>query len=224
MAILENLNLFKTDIKQGILNAEEIFEKYFIEGPTYFFQNYYTNPLKENLIKAIISKAFSVNLDQILIVGSAKLGFSLKPKNLFNEFDLLYTTSKLKKDKSDHDIAVVSSDLYEKIGKELYNYTAAYQKKWMANEYYSKETSGKFPVPICYMYFEYYTKGWFRPDFKPQGFEFCSRGRYEDLKRKLYNELGRKIGIAIYQDSFYFKDYHISNIKNLRFKLNSEKI
>src|SRR5882757_9909968 len=110
MAIIENLGFFKTDIKQGKLTAEEIFEKYLIKSPTYFFEkNYRTNPLKENSIKSIVSKAFSVNLNEILIVGSGKLGFSLKPKNLFNEFDLLYTTSKLNKDKSDLDIAVVSN-------------------------------------------------------------------------------------------------------------------
>ena len=38
MTIEERLTFFKTDIKKGILNAEEIFQKYFVDGITYYFQ------------------------------------------------------------------------------------------------------------------------------------------------------------------------------------------
>jgi hypothetical protein len=223
MAIAENVESFKADIKHGKLNTEEIFQKFLIDGPTYFFEKDKSSS-KEYLIRSIIAEAFSVHIGDVLIIGSAKLGFSLKPQNLFKEFDSLYATTKLNKDKSDIDIAVVSDNLYENIGRKLYNFTGAYQNKWKANEYYSEEKAKQFPVPICYKYFEYYTKGWFRPDFKPQGFEFCSKGKYEELKGILYNNLNRKIGIAIYKDWFYFKDYHISNIDKLKLKINTQTI
>ncbi len=224
MTVAERLKLFKTDLKQGILNPEEIFQKHLIDGITYYFQREDSHPSLEYSIKSIISEAFAVPIREVLIIGSGKLGFSLRPDNLFNEFDFLYSSSKLNKDKSDLDIAVVSNRLHENIGKRLYGYTAAYQKKWKTNEYYSEEKAKVLPVPLCYKYFEYYTKGWFRPDFKPQGFEFCTNGRYEELKGKLYKTINRKVGMAIYQNWFYFMDYHVSNISNLKFKLNSEKI
>jgi hypothetical protein len=224
MILTESLNLFKIDVKQGKLTSEEIFQKYLIDGPTYFFEKNAVYSTKEYTIKSLISEAFSVHIREVLIVGSAKLGFSLKPKNLFTEFDSLYFSTKLNKDKSDFDIAVISNELYEKIGRKLYNYTAAYRNKWEINEYYSEEKAKQFPVPICYKYFEYYTKGWFRPDFKPKGFEFCVEGTYEQLKGILYKNINRKIAIAIYQNWFYFKDYHISNIDHLKFKLNSQTI
>lgn len=224
MTFAERLNHFKNDIKQDKLTTEEIFHKHLIDGSTYFFEKNVSHSTNEYSIKSQISEAFSVHMREVLIVGSAKLGFSLKPNNLFREFDFLYSTTKLNKDKSDFDIAIISNELYEKIGHRLYNYTAAYRNKWKANEYYSGEKAKQFPVPICYKYFEYYTKGWFRPDFKPQGFEFCTIGQYENLKGNLCKKINRKIGIAIYQNWFYFKDYHTSNIEKLKLKLNSHTI
>ncbi|MBB1283224.1 hypothetical protein HRH25_02480 [Flavisolibacter sp. BT320] len=224
MTIQERLLLFKTDIREEKLNPEEIFQKHLIELPTYFFQGYLNDPSLEYTIKSLISKTFSTHIREVLIVGSGKLGFSLKPNNLFNEFDSLYSRSKLNKDKSDLDIAVISNSLYESIGRKLYNYTAAYRDQWRVNEYYSEGQIKRYNVPICYKYFEYYTKGWFRPDFKPQGFEFCVDGKYQDLKGLLYKKLNRKVGIAIYQNWFYFMDYHLTNINNLRYKLNSQTL
>ncbi len=222
MKIQQRLENFKKDVSLGKLSREEIFQKYLIDGIPYFFEEYISKPEMEGALKTEISLAFSVDLHEVITVGSGKLGFSLNPKNLFSEFDSLYSTTKLNKDKSDIDIAVISNSLYEGIGKRMYNYTGAYREKWRSNEYYSEERAKQFPVPICYKYFEYFTKGWFRPDFKPNGFEFCANGGYEDLKRSLYRQINRRVRIAIYQNWFYFMDYHVSNIKNLEIKLKTQ--
>jgi hypothetical protein len=219
MTIIERVENFKIDIKQEKLNSEEIFQKHLIDGPTFFFHEFLNEPSTELIIKSIISKTFSVSVHEVLIVGSGKLGFSLKPKALFNEFDFLYSSTRLNKNKSDLDIAIVSTELYESIGKSLYGYTSGYKNKWYLNEYYPAAKAKQFQVPICYKYFEYFTKGWFRPDFKPKGFDFCITGSYEDLKGMLYRKIDRKVRLAIYQNWFYFMDYHISNINNLKLKL-----
>jgi hypothetical protein len=219
MSIQERIDIFKSDIQENKLTSEEIFQKHFVDGTTYFFHEYLRNPAQEYLVKTIISKALSAPIREIIIIGSGKLGFSLKPANLFNEFDSLYLKTRLNKDKSDIDIAVVSSELYSKIGRSLYGFTSAYTEKWELNEYYPRTTKPIFPVPICYKYFEYFTKGWFRPDFKPQGFEFCLEGSYEELKGNIYRRTNRKIALAIYQNWFYFMDYHIKNIERLKLRL-----
>jgi|SRR5579871_153778 len=224
MTITARIESFKSDIRQSKYSSEQIFQKHVIDGPAYFFENYFKDPSIENTTKSIIANAFSVHVRETIFVGSGKLGFSLKPGNVFNGFDTAFHLTKLNKDRSDLDVAIVSNNLFETLGKKMYNYTAAYKEKWKHNEYYDLEKMRQFSVPICYKYFEYHTKGWFRPDFKPQGFECCTNGSYQNLKGDLYLRLKRKVGIAIYQNWFYFMDYHLSNIDDLKLKLNSVTI
>ena len=223
MSIEEKLALFKADIKEGILTAESIFTKHIIDSKSYYFESGNTKA-SEDSIKLIISKAFNIDHNLVKIVGSGKLGFSLKPENLFTHFDAKFNFTKVNNHKSDIDIAIVSNELYENIGLKLYNFTLGYKQKWNKNEYYNEINKSPFDYPLCYIYFEYFTKGWFRPDLKPQGFDFCVKGKYEILKFKLYEKLKRKASIAIYQNDFYFKDYHLNNIKNIMYKLNTETL
>lgn len=165
-----------------------------------------------------------MHINQVKVVGSGKLGFSLNPKNLFNPFDKLFLQTKKKKDKSDLDIAVISNDLFEFIGKSLFEYTNYYRKKWEYNEFYDVHSAKDFNVPICYKFFEYFTKGWFRLDFKPVGFDFCEEGSFEELKQKVQSLTGRKIGLGIYQDWYYFKHYHMNNLNFLKNKVKTDII
>jgi len=181
MSINERIHSFKGDIIQGRLSYEEILQKHLIESNTYFFHEYLKDSSAEFSIKSAIASSFSVHLKEVLFVGSAKLGFSLNPKNLFNEFDESFLTTKLNSDKSDIDTAIISTKLYDEIGERMYKYTAAYATKWEENEYYALEKAKQFPVPLCFKYYEYITKGWFRPDYRPLGFEFCRNGSYQEL-------------------------------------------
>lgn len=216
--------MFKKDIIENKLNPEQVVKKYLINGSCYYFEEIYKKPNIEKRLKELLAEAFSVNTSDIFIVGSGKVGFSLKPKNLFNSFDYKYSLTKLNKDKSDLDIVIISKKLYDSIGESLYNYTAAYNEKWKNNEFYTLEKAKQFPVPLCYKCFEYYTKGWFRPDYKPFGFDFCNKGSFENLKRDIASLTNRKGTIAIFQNWFYFSNYHITNIKNLSLKVKITKL
>ena len=152
MTTKERLDLFKRDLIVGKLTHEEILQKYLIDGPTYFFQEHLRDASLEYSIKSVIAEAFSVHLREVIVVGSGKLGFSLKPKNVFNEFDHLYSITKRNNDKSDLDIVVISNNLYNEIGRKMYHFTLAYKNKWRTNEYYSKERADEEEIPICYQY------------------------------------------------------------------------
>lgn len=219
---MEELNEIKTDMLKGALSYEEVFQKHIVDGSSYFFDNIIKDLSKEYKTKSIISSYFSIPIHEIKIVGSAKLGFSLNPSNLFNKFDSLYETTKKIKDKSDIDIAIISNELFDTIGMTVFNFTNSYNQKWSKNEYYFDDRLLKFKVPICYKFFEYYTKGWFRPDFKPPGFDFCFKGTYEEMQREILSTYKRKVNIGLYKNWFYFKEYHINNLKKLSFRVKNE--
>lgn len=224
MSITDRISAFKTDLQGNVISAEEIFKKHLIDCPTYFFSEVQKKTGSENKLISLIATTFHVNNKEVFIVGSGKTGFSMKPKNLFNTFDHAYKQTTLNKDKSDLDIVIVSSALFDSIGNSMYRYTAAYSNKWETNKYYSQESIKSFNVPICYKCFEYYTKGWFRPDYKPDGFEFCKNGSLENLKTDIYKIIKRKGTIAVFKNWFYFSNYHIKNIKNLSFITRETKL
>lgn len=224
MNIDSKIKSLKQDLIRQRLSLEELFQKYIIDGDTYFFSSIIQDIELEYKIRTIISNALGVHINQVKIVGSGKLGFSLNPKNLFNPFDNLFNQTNLKKDKSDLDIAVISPDLFNFIGKSLFEFTNSYRDKWEFNEYYDLETAKRFDVPICFKFFEYYTKGWFRVDFKPIGFDFCEEENFEQLKQKVQSKTGRKLGLGIYQDWYYFKYYHMNNLIYLKSKVKTDII
>src|SRR4051812_43049084 len=90
ITVAERINLLKTDLVQQRLTYEEIFQKHVIDSKAYFFESYIKNAYKEYELKSIISDYLDVHLNDVMIVGSAKLGFSLNPKTLFKEFDYKY--------------------------------------------------------------------------------------------------------------------------------------
>ena len=98
-------------------------------------------------IRTRISEALGVHLNDVVIVGSSKIGYSLSPKKLYNEFDQIYNETKKVKHKSDIDVAVVSSFLFSSLNKTLYNFTNGLTEDWLADEYYKEN---RFPIPLNY--------------------------------------------------------------------------
>ncbi|MBW8684694.1 hypothetical protein [Chitinophaga rhizophila] len=214
------IDAFKRDIQSWILTPEELFQKYVVDGHTYFFEYVIKDIEKEYKIKSLIANYLGVHLHEVIFVGSGKMGFSLNPNHLWSLFDSRYEKSKIIRDKSDLDIAVISGPLFEKIGRGIHEFTNGFKNKWTRNEYNSVYSQ----IPLHYKYCEYFSKGWFRPDMKPDGYEFCIKNSYTELKRDLFHQFKRKAGLGIYQDWYYFKHYHIENIKSLSLKVETTVI
>ena len=212
----------KKDLSSEKLSLEQLFQKHMVDIHSYYFIEVIKDSTIEYKIRETVANALGIHINEVLVMGSAKTGYSLSPAKLYQEFDYKFSQSRIKRDKSDLDIAVISSDLFKDLSKSMYNFTRSFRNKWDNNEYYSGEKLNDFDVDINYKFYEYHIKGWFRPDFKPRGFEFCVNKSYENLKKDIYDLTGRKLGLAIYSNWFYFKNYHIENLARLQIKMKSE--
>jgi len=134
-------------------------------------------------IKEEICEHFDVEFTNVILVGSAKLGFSIKPKKRFKAFG----------DESDIDIAVVSGKLFERIWEEAYRY-----KK--AGAYWPQSTS----------FFRYLSEGWIRPDKLPASSYFAFTSEWWDFfngvtASKRYGSY--KIRAGLYHSMFFLQEY-----------------
>lgn len=184
--------------------SDSIVQRYLIEDSTYFFNEIETG--KEYDFKKEIAGILNVHIRDIVIVGSGKLGFSLKPDNsdiglyLFKEFDHNYKNN-LSTKKSDLDIAIISSFLFDKEIKNLYNHTGFYKFNWNDRNSFAK----------------YVLKGKLAIRFLPIDFQLTKEIMLVQEKYKM--EYGREINIEIYKSWHYFETYHQENIKNIQVNL-----
>lgn len=167
---------FKKDL--NTLNSNQLFRKYILTGQAFALDNSKYYQLKEE-----VCDYFEIEFNDIVLVGSGKLGFSIKPSKRYEEFG----------NESDIDIAVVSTELFQKVWKEafLYKKSGAY---W----------------PKSNIFFQYLSEGWIRPDKLPSS-------RFFDFTEKwwtFFNQItsnGRyghvKIRGGLYHSWFFLQEY-----------------
>ena len=193
---------FKKDCTS--LSPEIIVQKNLIEGDSYFFKNYEFH--EEFLFKKELAESLDVHIRNIVVVGSGKLGFSIKPDMDDNRlyeykpFDYDFSLD-LNNRKSDLDIAIVSELLFDRLLLELYR---------QSNSYTTDNLNWGNRKSFAY----YILKGWFRQDFMPLNFIISPA---TDLVVKKYEQkYKRNVNIGIYKSWFYFESYHRNNIYNIQ--------
>lgn len=222
MMIKERIKSLKTDLIRKSLSFDLLFQKHIVDVTPYYFSTVLNDLSMEYKVREMIADTLGVHINEVVVIGSAKLGYSLNPKKMYLEFDSKYNQTRIARDKSDIDVAVISTDLFRMLNINLYNFTNSFKNRWEENEYYSGDQLKDFKVPINYKFYEYHVKGWFRPDFKPRGFEFCVNRTYEKLKKEIIDLTGRKLSLAIYKNWFFFKNYHIENLKRMQNSMQTE--
>jgi hypothetical protein len=191
----ENCIKYKSDI---------IVQRFLIENATYFFSEIETD--KEYDFKKDIANILQVHIRDISIVGSGKLGFSIKPEEdtpglyQFKEFDYNFKNKPSEK-KSDLDIAIVSSYLFDKEIKNLYDYTGYHKNNWSDRSSFAK----------------YSLKGKLAIRFLPIDFPLTKE--IQTVQEKYQMQFGREINIEIYKSWHFFETYHQENIKNIQINL-----
>lgn len=143
--------------KDGVVKhpVRRVVREHLVAGPCHTLGDLAYYELREE-----VAQEWHVHTNEILVVGSGKLGFSIKRSRRFQPF--LST--------SDYDVAIISSDLFDYFWRLAFRYT---------DNYFSWKKRDKF--------YSYIIRGWMRPDLLPsEGFD--ERVRWDTLFDKLSNQ------------------------------------
>lgn len=220
--ITNRKNTFFKDLSSTRNDMEWLIHKHLIRTPAYIFLD---NQDKEQKLAEILKNYFNINYKDFIIVGSAQLGFSLNPQKNYRDFN----------ESSDIDIAIINQNLFIELKQELYNFTDGLNNCWKGTHFHSNPREYTFldnnsTPPKKYVihenqfkYYKYLSQGWFRADFKPNEFEICRNNKkFSDFNKEIKKVFSRKIGLAIYENWFFFLDYHSRNLTKLKLKTEVE--
>lgn len=191
------------DIKEDLLHSgvKEFYMKYLLRADNWYFENILDIDEK-NIIHAVddfkmlVSDAMGIGFNNVVMVGSAKTGYSLSPKKFLKAF-----TSE-GDSKSDIDIAIISPQLFDyfwKIFRLSYDVTKESLYKYISRGIYRGYISDKdlFNIEKCRV-------EWLN----------LSNEATRQLQRKMY--IKHEIHYRIYRDWGDMEDYHIQAIENLK--------
>lgn len=170
------LEEFKADLI--CLSSIQMIRKYILGGSCRILNDDQHFRLKEQ-----ICEHFTVDYNSVILVGSGKLGFSIKAEKRFQSFG----------EDSDIDVAVVSTELFQKVWEEAYLY-----KK------------GGAYWPKSKQFFNYLSQGWIRPDKLPSSGFFEFTATWWDFfnnitASKRYGPY--KIRAGLYHSMFFLQEY-----------------
>nr|WP_314142505.1 hypothetical protein [uncultured Rhodococcus sp.] len=176
--VVKRLAIFR-DMLAGDDNDERIVRSGILYGSAYAILDDAAYKLRE-----AVANEFGLDANQdVFMVGSAKLGFSIAPRKRFIPFH----------DRSDIDLAIVSEALFKRVWHELDEYRAA-NGRWSSH--------GDFA--------NYLARGWIRPDKLPRSKTFDFSNDWWSFFKSLQNAKiggGVKINAGIYHDMKFLVRY-----------------
>lgn len=191
------------ELKTEILckDPEEFVDEYIINSASEYFSEDQLSFVLQDL-----SSATGVNIrpEEIVVVGSAKLGYGLFEKKRMDE-RILPAFRPFDGD-SDIDIAFASPELFDVIWNEIANYARA-----KSNMPHRMNKLG-----------DYMVYGWIRPDHIPRDARLRTFDLWNDRVRRLAvnpKMKRRKISGALYRDLEFLKKYQARGISACKTKL-----
>ena len=127
-----------TDLKT--LDSRNFYKKYIVKSNNWYLSNVLNIP-EENIVDAIdtfrdiVSTNLQVSFNSIMMVGSGKIGYSLSPSKNLKPFTLNPTDNI----KSDIDIAIIASDIFEyfwKLFRKAYSLQNKHLYKYISRGIY----------------------------------------------------------------------------------------
>lgn len=177
---------FKSDLKA--FNVDEMYQRYILTGSCAAFDDQcsYT-------IRSSIARQFSVDYTGVIIVGSANLGFSIKPQKRYIPFG----------DDSDIDVAIVCARLFERVWQEVYLFDKS-------GAYWPQQSEFR----------KYLSMGWIRPDKLPTSSVFAFSNQWWEYFRELHSGLvPYKVTGGIYYSQFFLQQYQTICISQCKAEL-----
>lgn len=203
------------------MEIEQIFQKHVVDGPSYFFTNILNQKNLEYELRHELAHTLSVSINDVIIVGSAKLGYSLKSE-IFQTFDQKFRDSRLPKDKSDIDIAIINRRFYERSVEEIYHLSRHFNEGWI-RENWRTNVFYRQPSELHINYALYLARGWMRPDFLPN--VYFDQAAWRPVCDAWYRKLSRrKLSVGIYSDWIYLKHYQMDNLSRLKEKISKLEV
>jgi len=194
-----DLATLKTNIASR--GADDFVREFVLEAPCLHLDQRAIEHIRASLSEAV---GITITPDEIVVVGSAKIGFGLFEKKRKDAEPL--PRYRPFGPASDIDVAICSATLFDTVWKELCDYALA--KPWLPH--IMKNTGN------------YLVYGWLRPDQVPFEARLRTLDQFQDRIRKLSNSsaLGRrKISGAIYRDISFLSKYQIRGIAQCRKEL-----
>lgn len=187
-AIIDNLERFKHDIDQ--YDNKTLVDRYYYSTSGPVLDNDQQASLRRE-----ISNYLDVSVRDVVLVGSAKLGFTLRSKP--NRPALSHFG-----DASDIDVAIISSPLFLRYWQETFSH-------WL--EVGEWDAATKFR--------EYLFRGWLRPEKLPRGAGFPLSKDWFEFFRHLQatgRYGGYKIAAGIYLNEHFWEEYVGSALSECR--------
>lgn len=143
-------------------------------------------------LKRAVGEHFNLHHTEIIVVGSAKLGFSVAPAKRYRPFG----------DASDIDVALCSSTLYDSMWQDVFAY-------WARGEEWSHLSDFR----------KYHFRGWMRPDLLPPQTSFSRANEWWEFFRSL-TASGRfgsyKITGALYKEWRFLETYQLTCMQSCK--------
>jgi hypothetical protein len=184
----ERIRAFKQDLGQHTVPV--MVQKYITYGDCFALSQASYFDLKSG-----IASEFGLHPSQVMIVGSAKLGFSIVKWKRYRPFG----------DTSDIDVAIISPELFDELWINVYEY-------WQAGGYWDQIADFQ----------EYLFRGWLRPDKLPPSRSFAGRRQWWEFFRRLTNsrEFGDfQIRAGLYKSWYFLESYQAGCINQCREEL-----
>jgi hypothetical protein len=177
---------FKKDL--GQLTADQVFDRWMLTGSCEVIDDDAAHAIGDS-----IAAQFTVEYRDIVYVGSASLGFSIKPARRYKPFG----------EDSDVDVAIVSRDLFERVWREIYAYDRS-------GAYWPERASFR----------KYLVRGWIRPDLLPPSELFDFANEWWPFFNELrIDGCPYKVAAGIYHSHYFLREYQKVCIEQCQMEL-----
>lgn len=180
------LDRFMKDLRDREVN--DTVRKHILLGDCYIL-----NPDSHYDFRSTISGHYKIHPEEVHIVGSGQLGFSIADGKRYRPFSI----------KSDIDVAIVSSDLFDRVWTTVVRYDGQ-GADWRENKS---------------MFRKYLMNGWIRPDALPQAESFSLTREWWQFFQKLSSETqnGRfKVSGGLYRTNEFLELYQERSVRSCK--------
>jgi hypothetical protein len=187
MTLAERVQAFRSDL--AAFDNAGIMDRWYYSGDCAALHK-----TQEAALRRAVSNRFGVSIRDVVVVGSARLGFTLVPKPARPPFSFF--------DGNDIDVAIISQNLFT----EFWGQTLAH---W--TDYGDWTKAEKFRL--------YLFRGWLRPDMLPTGKGFARSDEWFDFFRGQQasgDYGGYRINAGIYYDEKFLEKYSVTSLEKCR--------